>query len=297
METIDLLRRRLTVTQDLLEVVKIMKTLAAVNIRQYLRAVESLASYHRTVEMGLQIFLRHQDNWPLAAPAGSRLLGAVLFGSEMGLCGQFNEQLVAFAQEKLRDLAPRPDDRLYLAVGHRGLSRLEEEGVEVREFIPLPGTVAGIAAQVRGMVLKLVEWQEKLGVERIVLFHQRLISKAQFQPHLVNLLPLDYDWLTDLARRPWPNKVLPTYLMPAGPLFSGLLHQLFFVLLYRAFAESLASENASRLTAMQLAEENITNRLGDLRLSFNQMRQTAITEELLDIIAGYEALNQKDQSK
>ena len=67
METIDLLRQRLTVTQELLEVVKIMKTLAAVNIRQYLRAVESLASYHRTVEMGLQIFLRHQDGWPSGA--------------------------------------------------------------------------------------------------------------------------------------------------------------------------------------------------------------------------------------
>jgi F-type H+-transporting ATPase subunit gamma len=292
-ETIDLLRQRLTVTQELLEVVKIMKTLAAVNIRQYLRAVESLASYHRTVEMGLQIFLRHQDAWPLAAPAGSRLLGVVVFGSEMGLCGQFNEQLVTFAQTKLHDLAPQLEDRLYLAVGHRGLTRLEEEGVEVREFIPLPGTVAGIAAQVRGIVLKLVDWQQ-LGVERIVLFHQRLISKAQFQPHLVKLLPLDQDWLTELARRPWPNKVLPTYLMPVGPLFAGLLHQFFFVLLYQAFAESLASENASRLAAMQLAEENISNRLADLRLNFNQMRQTAITEELLDIVAGYEALNHKD---
>jgi F-type H+-transporting ATPase subunit gamma len=110
----------------------------------------------------------------------------------------------------------------------------------------------------------------------------------------VSLLPLDPEWLAALGRRPWPSKVLPTYTMAPGPLFSGLLRQLFFVLLYQAFAESLASENASRLAAMQVAEENITNRLGDLRLNFNQMRQTAITEELLDIVAGYEALNHKD---
>ncbi len=210
------------------------------------------------------------------------------------MCGQFNEQVVAFALENLQQLAPRPEDRLYMVVGHRGLARLEEAGVEVREFVAIPGTVAGIAAQVQGIVLKLAEWQEQLGVERIVLFHQRLISKAHFQPHQVSLLPLDPEWLAALGRRPWPTKVLPTYTMAPGPLFSGLLRQLFFVLLYQAFAESLASENASRLAAMQVAEENITNRLADLRLNFNQMRQTAITEELLDIVAGYEALNHKD---
>jgi F-type H+-transporting ATPase subunit gamma len=294
METIDLLRRRITFTEELLEVVKIMKTLAAVNIRQYLRAVESLTDYHRTVEMGLQIFLRQREPQVVASPTGSRRLGAVLFGSEGGMCGQFNEQVVTFALENLQQLAPRPEDRLYMVVGHRGLTRLEEAGVEVREFVAIPGTVAGIAAQVQGIVLKLAEWQDQLGVERIVLFHQRLISKAQFQPQQVSLLPLDPEWLATLGRRSWPSKVLPTYTMAPGPLFSGLLRQFFFVLLYQAFAESLASENASRLAAMQVAEENIANRLADLRLNFNHMRQTAITEELLDIVAGYEALNHKD---
>jgi F-type H+-transporting ATPase subunit gamma len=295
METIDLLRQHITVTQELLEVVKIMKTLAAVNIRQYLRAVASMADYQRTVEMGLQIFLRRQQAWSAPESSGSPRLGAVLFGSEMGMCGQFNEQLVSFALEKIPPLAPRPADRLYLVVGHRVLARLEEAGVGVSEFVALPGTVAGIVAQVQGIVFKLVAWQEQLGVDRIILFHQQLISKGHFQPQLVNLLPLDSGWLAALARRPWPNKGLPTYTMAPGPLFSGLLHQWFFVLLHRAFAESLASENASRLAAMQLAEDNITNRLADLRLSFNQMRQTAITEELLDIVSGYEALTDQNQ--
>ncbi|HDK27785.1 MAG TPA: F0F1 ATP synthase subunit gamma, partial [Candidatus Atribacteria bacterium] len=60
--------------------------------------------------------------------------------------------------------------------------------------------------------------------------------------------------------------------------------------LYRAFIESMASENASRLTAMQKAEENIEERLDNLNSQFNRQRQNAITEELLDIIAGFEAL-------
>ncbi|GAH48401.1 unnamed protein product, partial [marine sediment metagenome] len=65
---------------------------------------------------------------------------------------------------------------------------------------------------------------------------------------------------------------------------------IFYISLYRGFIESMASENASRLTAMQKAEENIEERLDNLNAQFNRQRQNAITEELLDIIAGFEAL-------
>jgi F-type H+-transporting ATPase subunit gamma len=293
METIDLLRQRITVTEDLLGVVKIMKTLAAVNIRQYLRAVESLADYHRTVEMGLQIFMRQEEEALPATPIRPRRLGIIIFGSEWGMCGQFNEQIVAFSLEKIHEMVTRPEECVYLVVGHRALNRLEEEGVVIQEVVSIPGIVSGIAAQVQGIVLKLEEWQNQLGLDRIVLFHHRLVSKAQYLPQMVFLLPLDLKWLAELRRRPWPSHVLPTYTMERGSLFSALLSQLFFVLLFQAFAESLASENASRLTAMQIAEDNISNRLQELRLTFNQARQTSITEELLDIVAGYEAFNHK----
>jgi F-type H+-transporting ATPase subunit gamma len=73
-------------------------------------------------------------------------------------------------------------------------------------------------------------------------------------------------------------------------LFSALIHQYLFVSLYRAFAESLASENAARLAAMQNAERNIEERLGELNRQYHQQRQTAITSELLDIVSGFEAL-------
>ena len=84
-----------------------MKTLAAVNIRQYLRAVASLADYHRTVEMGLQIFMRQETEDLPETPIGPRRLGAIIFGSEWGMCGQFNEQIVAFSLEKIQKWSPR----------------------------------------------------------------------------------------------------------------------------------------------------------------------------------------------
>jgi F-type H+-transporting ATPase subunit gamma len=84
--------------------------------------------------------------------------------------------------------------------------------------------------------------------------------------------------------------VLPTFTMDWDRLFSALISQYLFVSLYRAFAESLASENASRLASMQGAERNIADRLQELQGSFHQQRQSTITAELLDIVSGFEAL-------
>jgi F-type H+-transporting ATPase subunit gamma len=80
--------------------------------------------------------------------------------------------------------------------------------------------------------------------------------------------------------------------MEGDRLFLALIRQYLFVSLYRAFAESLASENASRLAAMQRAERNIEERLDDLGARFRQERQTSITDELLDILSGFTALTE-----
>jgi len=73
-------------------------------------------------------------------------------------------------------------------------------------------------------------------------------------------------------------------------LFQALIRHHLFGSLYRAFAESLASEHASRLTSMQGAEKNIEARLAELKAQFHQLRQMSITEELLDIVSGFTAL-------
>jgi len=89
----------------------------------------------------------------------------------------------------------------------------------------------------------------------------------------------------------------------AASLYHGLEPSVFcldsalsFISLFRAFAESLASENASRLASMQGAERNIQEQLSELTMQYHQQRQMSITEELLDIVSGFEALK-KDGSQ
>ncbi len=78
---------------------------------------------------------------------------------------------------------------------------------------------------------------------------------------------------------------------PRKELFHHLFRQYLFVSLYRAFAQSMASENAARLNAMQAAEKNILEMEDTLQGKYRETRQSMITAELLDIISGFEALN------
>ena len=92
MQTTESLKRRIKSAGDLLSVVKTMKALAAVSIRQYQKAVESLEDYNRTVEMGLQIVLKERMGATMQRKDASiKRLGAIIFGSDQGLCGQLNE--------------------------------------------------------------------------------------------------------------------------------------------------------------------------------------------------------------
>jgi len=103
MQTTESLKRKLKSAGDLLSVVKTMKALAAVSIRQYQRAVESLTDYNKTVEMGLQIVLKERMGGATQTKtAAVKRLGAIVFGSDQGLCGQLNEQISVFALEHMK---------------------------------------------------------------------------------------------------------------------------------------------------------------------------------------------------
>jgi F-type H+-transporting ATPase subunit gamma len=108
------------------------------------------------------------------------------------------------------------------------------------------------------------------------------------------LLPAPQGYLEDLASRRWPGRSLPMFRMDRDALLSWLLQEHLFVALFRGMAESLASEHASRLAAMQAAERNIDERRGDLRSAYRRKRQETITRELMDVVAGFESAQRRD---
>jgi F-type H+-transporting ATPase subunit gamma len=289
MQTLESLKRKIKTAEDLQSVVKTMKALAAVNIRQYERAVESLSDYNRTVEMGLQVLLKQKPAVLQFRQGSGKRWGAIVFGSDQGMCGQLNDQIVTHALEDLDRRGVGMDDRIVLAVGLRAAGRLEDAGQPVEETFSVPGSTSGITPLVQELLWVLETWPAR-GIERVGLYFSEHLSAASYRPELFLLLPIDEEWLARVGAGSWPGRCLPLFTMDWDRLFSRLIRQYLFVSLYRAFAESLASENASRLSSMQGAERNIEEMLSRLQARFQQQRQMSITEELLDIVSGYEAL-------
>ncbi len=294
MQTAESLRRTIAVTEELQSVVKTMKALAGVNIRQCERAAQAIADYDRTIEMGLHVALQGlpaQFLAPPPTPMGK--LGAVVFGSDQGMCGQLNDQVVSYATRALAKLAYRHKEQMTVAVGARAASQLEASGRALEKCVLVPSSTAGITTAVEETLRLIEAWHFSEGVQFVVLFYARPVSGAWYRVHGVRLLPIDQEWINGLRAKPWPSQVLPVFSMRRERLFQVLIREYLFASLFRAFAESLASENASRLASMQVAERNIEDQLHALTTESRQLRQTNITSELLDIVAAYEALRER----
>ena len=161
------------------------------------------------------------------------------------------------------------------------------------ELLTTPGSTAGITPLVQEIIMIMDEWHFRNNIDHFLLFYNEYVTGATYHPHMLQLLPVDADWLKRIAKKKWESKSLPIFRMDGDRIFSSLIREYLFVSLYRAFAESLASENASRLASMQNAEKNIEEQLQDLHVQFHRTRQMTITEELLDIVAGFEALQEE----
>lgn len=302
-DTIAGLRHTIKSAGDLQAVVRTMKSLAASSIVQYEQSVRALGDYARTVDMGLSICLRgigHTDALAGGAKdAGAGAIGAVVFGSDQGLVGQFNDRVADHAVKTLAGLTNRlPDESRrrpqVWAVGERVQARLADAGLAPVGQFRVPTGVAAITALVGEILVATEAHQRRSDFSVLYLFYNRPSAAAVYAPVDQRLLPLDESWRRSLAEAAWPTNNLPEVIGSGTEAdtttLRALIREHLFVSLFRACAESLAGENAGRLAAMQRAEKNIEDLLETLNATFHQRRQSAIDAELFDVIAGFEAL-------
>ena len=290
------LRRKISGAKDLQSVVRTMKAVAASSIGQYEKSVRALDDYYRTVELGLGVCFRENGPAPLIAEQKrktiSRTIGAVVFGSDQGLVGQFNDIVADYAIKTLAAVPAKPE---VWAVGERVHARLTDAGLQVIGLISVPNSVKAITPLV-GQILVESETRHSHGeVDELYLFYNSSTSGAVYAPVSKRLLPLDENWRRKLVELRWPTKNLPEVLGSGTSTLRALIRGYLFVSLFKACAESLASENASRLAAMQHADKNIDELLEDLNGKFHRLRQSGIDEELFDVISGFEALSAEEK--
>ncbi len=288
------LSRKIKSARDLQSVVRTMKALAASSIGQYEKSVRALADYHRTVELGLSACFRAGEPAASVAGGGGRAdpgaIGAVVFGSDQGLVGQFNDVV---ADHAIKTLAALPGKARIWAVGERVQARLADVGLPLVDVFAVPNSVQAITPLVGRILVQSEARRRPAEAPQLYLFYNRPASAAAYAPVTQRLLPLDESWRRKLADLPWPTGNLPEVMGGGTATLRALIREYLFVSLFRACAESLASENASRLAAMERADRNIDELLENLHQAFHRRRQSGIDEELFDVISGFEALSKE----
>ncbi|SFN34872.1 F0F1 ATP synthase subunit gamma [Salegentibacter flavus] len=294
MDTLESLRRKLGGAGDLKSVVRTMKTMAASNIGQYESAVNSLGDYYRTVTLGILAFFSEQDinlkEEDLTSKKNdSKSICAIVFGSDQGLVGPFNDSLSDFVSNSLQEF---PGEKEIWVVGERIQFRLMDLGLNVTKLFSVPNSVNAITVLVREILIKSLENFETEEMKEYYLFHNQPKPPTGYKSVMQKLLPLEKKWLHVLDVQKWPTKNLPQVAGGKESTLKALIREFLFVSLFKASAESSVSENSSRLAAMQRAEKNIDEMLDDLGGKFHHRRQSAIDEELFDLISGFEALKE-----
>jgi len=290
-DTIETLSRQIGSAGDLQSVVRTMKALAASSVGQYDNSVRALADYYRTVELGLSACFR--ENGPAESiveqkpPRHTAAVSAIVFGSDQGLVGQFNDVVADCA---VTTLAALPGEAQVWAVGERVHARLLSAGISLLGLFAVPNSVEAITPLVGQIQIKSEAHRAEGENAGVWVFHNRPRSGALYEPVGQRLLPLDATWQRSLAQLTWPTGNPPEVMAPRSATLRALVREYLFISLFRACAESLASENASRLAAMERADKNIGDRLEQLKGSFHRLRQDGIDEELFDVISGFDAL-------
>ncbi|NLC32681.1 MAG: F0F1 ATP synthase subunit gamma [Clostridiales bacterium] len=285
------MRRKIKSAGDLKSVVRTMKGMASSSIGQYERAVASLSAYYATIEQGLGLCLREIGLAPVAEFSSDRnpvrTTGAIVIGSDQGMVGRFNEVIVNYTSDKLAAL---PGDQVIWAVGERVYNALRDAGFSPVGLYSLPNTIRGVTPLVGQLLIDGQSGYSRGEVNEILLFYNRPSAKTVYKPAVRHLLPLDESWRRRMSGVPWPAGNLPEVIGSSTETLKALIHEFLFVTLFRACTESLASENASRLAAMQRADRNIDELLQELKHKYHRVRQSSIDTELFDVIAGSEAM-------
>ncbi|MFP4563555.1 MAG: F0F1 ATP synthase subunit gamma [Spirochaetia bacterium] len=294
MEQIENIKRRIQSSKELRTVVKNMKSLAAVNIRFYQNAAEAAREYKRTIRLGLSGFFSARGQVPeYGGMHGESFdIGVIVFGSEQGMCGGFNEKIMDSLTDFLDRHSTGVGEIRLVSVGTRIQPIAAEAGRPVDKNLSMPNSLDRISDLVDAIILVLEHWRLELGMEKIYMIYNRHGGESLYRPAAEQIFPITETMLEQWRREPWPGPTKPPLTtMDGETLFRRLADHYLYSELFKGVLESMESENAARLAAMEAAEKNIEEKLAELGRLYNVRRQQSITSELLDIIGGFEAIS------
>ncbi|MDF5726600.1 MAG: F0F1 ATP synthase subunit gamma [Rhizonema sp. PD38] len=314
MANLKAIRDRIQSVKNTKKITEAMRLVAAARVRRAQEQVlltRPFADRLAQVLYSLQTRLRFEDvDLPLLKQREVRSVGLLVISGDRGLCGGYNTNVIRRAENRAKELKAEGIDYKFVLVGRKAIQYFQ------RRNQPIEGTFSGLeqiptAAEATQIADELLSLFLSESVDRIELVYTKFVSLVSSRPVVQTLLPLDAqgleaadDEIFRLTTRGGQFQVerekvtTQVRALPRDMIFEqdpvqildSLLPLYLSNQLLRALQESAASELAARMTAMSNASDNAADLIGSLTLSYNKARQAAITQQILEVVGGAEAL-------
>jgi F-type H+-transporting ATPase subunit gamma len=315
MPNLKAIRDRIQSVKNTKKITEAMRLVAAARVRRAQEQVIStrpFADRLAQVLYNLQTRLRFEDvDLPLLKKRDVQSVGLLVIAGDRGLCGGYNTNVIRRAENRSKELKAEGVDYKYVLVGRKAIQYFS------RRNQPIDATYSGLeqiptAAEANKIADELLSLFLSETVDRIELVYTRFVSLVSSRPVVQTLLPLDTQGLEtqddeifrlttrggdfDVQRQKvsTPMRAFPRdMIFEQDPvqILDSLLPLYLSNQLLRALQESAASELAARMTAMSNASDNAAELIKTLTLSYNKARQAAITQQILEVVGGAEALS------
>ena len=292
--TLEALTKRIKTTTDLKDIVGTMKMLSSVSIAPYEKALKSLNRYGQTIKDAF-VGLLKEENFtyqphPIKSTTPQTI--AIIIGTDNGLVGRFNRDVLSFAKSNLKEKGCF-DQTAFICVGKRLGLMADSAKVPLLATYAVMNSLKEIASIASMVLMKVNEVIPARKTEQVLIYFMKRKTGEPQKPAVLQLMPLPYQDMLRFRSEKWTGKTPPLITADYNDLFSALIHEYLSVVLSGAITASLAAEHYTRMVNMQQAEKNIDDSLGEMNLTYQQLRQTGITDELIDIVSGAESLKKK----
>lgn len=283
-------KRRIRSVKNTQQITKAMKMVAAAKLRKAQERAEASRPYTETLQGTLARLaaLSTDVEHPLLVKREEiRKVGYVVVSSDRGLCGAYNTNILKVVNEAIA-----ADDRKVengiIAVGRKGRDFYRKRSGLDAEYTDLGDSVS--YADAREIAEYVINAYENEELDEVYLVYSKFINVLRQVPTMTKLLPIETP--EEEKNEEKPEKYVEYIYEPSAELILlTLLPRYVGSQVYHAMLEGKASELGAKLTAMGNATQNAGEIIDALTLKMNKVRQAAITDEILDIVGGAEALN------
>ena len=284
------MRRRIKSVKNTQQITKAMKMVAAAKLKRAQDRVTAARPFARKMSevlTGLSAKVADELSHPLLDPRGDEKYLVVLVSADKGLAGAFNANIIKATQAFLSENSAKSTE--LIAVGRKGRDFFKRRTVEITdEYIGLTGSGQVNLQDALDIARKIVQrFTEDTSIDKVFLVYTEFRTVLSQKPIIEQVLPVprvNNEAVESGAQAEY------IYEQPAAEIFGRLLPRQVETQLYKAMLESVASEQGSRMTAMDSASKNAGELIDTLTLNMNRIRQAAITKEIIEVVSGASAL-------